>query len=253
MGAVRSCRCKDKHNLLSGQQSAAINFPRSPHRRFRFCCPFAVPFAVPLRGRRRTALRLPPSACRPPPCRPPPCRPPPCRPPPCRPPTYCLPHAPFSASLSFVPASISACPFLPSPACRPSPARRLFSPAHPVAVLFLTSVPAPALSCRLRRSPPPVVLLVLLVLLVLPVTILFLFSVPAPPLRTVAVLPASSQPRAPVLPVPLLLLVTILSPPRGLSPGCPKFRESGVISPPGCCGRGFFCYICMAVCEGRKI
>ena len=61
MDAVRSCRCKDKHNLLSGQQSAAINFPRSPYRCSRFCCPFAVPFAVPLRGRRRTALCLPPS------------------------------------------------------------------------------------------------------------------------------------------------------------------------------------------------
>lgn len=65
MGAVRSCRCKDKHNLLSGQQSATINFPRSPYRCSRFCCPFAVPFAVPLRGRRRTALRLPPSAVSP--------------------------------------------------------------------------------------------------------------------------------------------------------------------------------------------
>lgn len=110
MGAVRSCRCKDKHNLLSGQQSATINFPRSPYRCSRFCCPFAVPLLSPLPSL-CGAAGVPPSACRPPPC----------RPPPCRPPTYCLPHAPFSASLSFVPASISACSFLPSPACCPPP------------------------------------------------------------------------------------------------------------------------------------
>lgn len=148
MGAVRSCRCKDKHNLLSGQQSATINFPRSPYRCSRFCCPFAVPFAVPLRGRRRTALRLPPSAVSP----------------------------------SAVPSS----DVLPS--ARPILGQPVVCPGLDFC-LFFSAVP-----CLL----------------------------PAPPSR-------------------------------GLSPGCSKFRESGAISAPGCCGRGFFCYICMAVCEGRKI
>lgn len=135
MGAVRSCRCKDKHNLLSGQQSATINFPRSPYRCSRFCCPFAVPFAVPLRGRRRTALRLPPSAVSP----------------------------------SAVPSS----DVLPS--ARPILGQPVVCPGLDFC-LFFSAVP-----CLL----------------------------PAPPSR-------------------------------GLSPGCSKFRESGAISAPGCCGRGFF-------------
>lgn len=57
MGAVRSCRCKDKHNLLSGQQSAAINFPPRLYRRSRFC--------RSLRGCRRVVLCLPSYRSRP--------------------------------------------------------------------------------------------------------------------------------------------------------------------------------------------
>ena len=204
MGAVRSCRCKDKHNLLSGQQSAAINFPRD------FT---AAPAFVALCG----AAAVSSSACR--------------RVVLCLPPYRPLPAAvPFSACRRTVlrqpvvcPASISACSFCrPLPAAHPLPVARPHLPSS-VTMFFLTAVSAPSLP-RTVAGPPasshphvPVAGLALSAstcpaaradLLVLPVTMLFLTASTADCRRTVLRLPR----RIRMHPLPALLFLPLLCP-----------------------------------------
>ena len=219
MDAVRSCRCKDKHNLLSGQQSAAINFPRSPYRCSRFCCPFAVPFAVPLRGRRRTALCLPPSDVLPS------ARPILGQPVVCPGLDFCLF---FSVVLCPLPVPLSVARYLPAarllPTARP-PARR--SSASPVAVLFLTALclpPAAVPSSDVLPSARPI--------LVQPVVcpgLDFCLSFSAVPCLLPVLCPPlvfTCPSRRHSFPYFRPTLPRIVAG----CPGCPKFRESGAIS-----------------------